>query len=141
MASAEQVLGAIDALASVEGVQFDPRSLVEDVVGVAAAFPEPGGFEAAIVATVRMLGLIVDGRVDVSSLADDYEGWECCHYQPRAACGAKAAMRIMFARVGGCVRVRGFGERRHPEDFYRRMAEVERLALEGQEPAPDPAED
>ena len=140
MASAEQVLRAIDALASVEGVQFDPASLAEDVVGVAAAFPEPGDFEAAIAATVRMLGLIVDGRVDVSALADDYEGWECCHYQPRAARGVRATMRVMFARVGGYVRVRGFGERRRPEDFYRRMAEVERLALEGREQAPDRAE-
>ena len=131
MASAERILAAIDALAAVEGVLFDPASLAEDVVGVAAAFPEPGDFEAAIAATARMLGLIAEGRVDVSSLADDYEGWECCHYQPRVARGVRATMRIMFSRSADGVRVRGFGERRRPEDFYRRMAEVERLGLEG----------
>jgi len=131
MASAEQILAAIDALAAIEGVQFDPVSLAEDVVGVAAVFPESGDFEAAIAATARTLGLIVEGRVDVSSLVDDYAGWECCHYQPRAARGVRATMRIMFVREEGSVRVRGFGERRRPEDFYRRMAEVERLGLEG----------
>ncbi len=78
-----------------------------------------------------MLGLIVGGRVDVSNLAYDYEGWECCRYQPRAARGARATMRFMFSRSADGVRVRGFGKRRRPDDFYRRMAEVERLGLEG----------
>jgi len=130
MINAEQILAAIDALAGTEGVLFDPRSLAEDVVGVAAAFPESDDFEAAIAATVRMLGLIVRDKVDVSSLSDDYEGWECCHYQPRAARGARATMRIMFVRAQDGVRVRGFGERRRPEDFYRRMANVERMSME-----------
>ena len=131
MASAEQITRAISALASVEGVEFDAKSLVQDVVGVSAAFPEPGDFEAAIAATIRMLKLIVGGKVDVSRLSDDYEGWECCHYQHRALQGSRATMRIMFARVEGVVRVRGFGDRRQPEDFYRRMAAVERMGLEG----------
>ena len=134
MASRETILRAIEELASVEGVLFDPASLAEDVVGVAAAFPEPGDFEAAIAATVRMLGLISSGRVDVSSLSDDYEGWECCHYQHRASQGVKATMRIMFSRADDGVRVRGFGERRRPADFYHRMAEIGRMGLEPSEP-------
>ena len=120
---------AIEALADVEGAYFDARSLAEDVVGIAAAFPEPGEFEAAIAATARMLGLIVSDRIDVSRLSDDYEGWERCHYQHHASQGTKATMRIMFTRAEGSVRVRGFGNRRCPEDFYRRMADVERLEL------------
>ena len=131
MASREQILQAIDALAAVDGALFDPKSLAEDVVGVAAAFPERGDFESAIAATVRMLGLIIADKIDVSSLSDDYEGWECCHYQHRASRGVKATMRIMFVRVDGKVRVRGFGDRRPPADFYRRMAGVERMGLEG----------
>ncbi len=131
MASTQQILAAIDVLASIEGILFDPKSLAEDVVGVAAAFPDKDDFEAAISATARTLGLIVEGRVDVSILSDDYEGWECCHYQARAMRGMKATMRIMFTRADDGVRVRGFGERRRPEDFYRRMAKVERLGLTG----------
>lgn len=134
MASRETILRAIEELASVEGVFFDPASLAEDVVGVAAAFPEPGDFEAAIAATVRMLDLISLGRVDVSTPSDDYEGWQCCHYQHRASQGVKATMRIMFSRSDDGVRVRGFGERRRPEDFYRRMAEIGRMGLEPSEP-------
>lgn len=134
MASRETILRAIEELASVEGVFFDPASLVEDVVGVAVAFPEPGDFEAAIAATARMLGLVSSGRVDVSSLSDDYEGWECCHYQHRVSQGVKATMHIMFSRADDGVRVRGFGERRRPEDFYRRMAEIGRMGLKSPEP-------
>ena len=74
MADAEQVAREISELARVEGVYFDGRSLAQDVVGVPRTFPEPGEFEVAITATKRMLGLIVDGKVDMSRIADDYEG-------------------------------------------------------------------
>ena len=131
MASVERILQAITSLSAVEGVEFDPKSLAEDVVGVAAALPEEGEFEAAIAATVRMLGLIVAERVDVSALSEDYEGWECCHFQPHTGCGEKATMRIMLTRTEGAVRVRGFGDRRLPDDFYRRMAAVGRPDLQG----------
>lgn len=134
MASRDMIIQAIEELAAVEGAFFDPRSLAEDVVGVAAAFPEPEEFEAAIAATARMVGLIVSGRVDVGSLSDDYEGWECCHYQHRASQGVRATMRIMFTRVEDGVRVRGFGDRRRPGDFYRRMADVERMDLGASRP-------
>ncbi|MBQ9004546.1 MAG: hypothetical protein IJ087_22130, partial [Eggerthellaceae bacterium] len=122
-----QIEQAVGVLAGVEGVYFDERYLVQDVIGVAEVFPDVGDFEAAITATARMLRHIVEGKVDTSSLGDDYEGWECCHYQPVVAQGGKATMRIMFARDGQVVRVRGFGDRRLPEDFYRRMAEIGRL--------------
>lgn len=129
MISDRQIEAAIVNLANVEGVSFDPRFLVEDVCGVATAFPESEDFESAIAATARMLGLIVNDKVDVGQLRDDYAGWSCCHYQPRATRGARATMRIMFSRVDGTVRVRGFGDRRLPADFYHRMAELGRVGL------------
>lgn len=127
MISTELIARAISELACIDGVEFDAKSLVQDVVGVAMAFPSPDDFEAAMAATHRMLKLVVDGSVNVSHLIDDYEGWECCHYQHRVLQGAKANMRIMFQRTSSMVRVRGFGNRRQPEDFYRRMAEIGRM--------------
>lgn len=133
MISAESVEAAIASLAGVEGASFDAAFLVQDVLGMARAFPEEADFEAAIASTVRMLGQIVSGKVDASGLEDDYEGWESCHYQHRVAQGAKADMRIMFARDSdGTVRVRGFGQRWLPADFYRRMAELGRPELDAQ---------
>ena len=127
MASKGQILAAIDTLAGVEGVLFDARSLAEDVVGMAAAFPSPEDLDAAVAATARMLTLLVEGRVDASTLADDYEGWECCHYQYRVGQGVRATMRIMFSRAQDDIRVRGFGDRRLPAEFYFRMVKVGRL--------------
>lgn len=127
MVSVPQIEQAVASIAGVEGVHFDGHFLVHDVLGIAEVFPEPNEFEAAIAATVRMLGQIVAGKVDTSSLGADYEGWECCHYQPVVAQGSKATMRIMFARNEEGIRVRGFGDRRLPDDFYRRMAEIGRM--------------
>lgn len=129
MISTRQLELAVSELSEVGGVYFDPAFLVEDVAGVARSFPEPGDFEAAIASTVRMLGLIVEGKVDVSRLEDDYQGWSCCHYQHRIAQGTRATMRLMFTRDGENVRVRGFGDRKMPADFYHRMAEIGRMGL------------
>lgn len=132
MISAESVEAAIASIAGVEGVSFDAVFLVQDVLGVARAFPDEDDFEAAIASTARMLGQIGAGKVGVSGLEDDYEGWKNCHYQHRVAQGAKADMRIMFARdPDGAVRVRGFGQCWLPADFYRRMAELGRPVLDG----------
>lgn len=122
MISAKRIERAISALAHVDGAQFDSHFLVQDVVGVAVAFPDFDDFEAAIASTVRALKLVLSGKAATSSLSDDYEGWECFHYQHRVSQGARATMRMMFKRTDGGIRVRGFGNRRIPEDFYRRMA-------------------
>lgn len=121
MISNHQIEGAVKQLSSAENVYFDARFLVEDVIATAQAFPEEEEFLSAIASTVRMLKLIAQGRVDVGHLSEDYEGWSCCHYQHRITQGTRATMRIMFARVDGAIRVCGFGNRRMPADFYRRM--------------------
>ena len=134
--SPERICRAIDWLAAINGVSFDIKSLAEDVACLARTFPENDDFEAAVVSTVRALDLIVSGRVDTSKLSDDYERWECCHYQRRVMQGERATMRIMFAREDGHVRVRGFGDRNQPDDFYRRMANVERTKANEQTETP-----
>ncbi|MBQ9000596.1 MAG: hypothetical protein IJ087_01930 [Eggerthellaceae bacterium] len=132
--SRTDVLWAIDALFGVEGVEMDPRKAVDDIMGLAKAYSDQDDFVSAVSSTVRMLGRLKDGTVDTSSLADDYEGWRCCHFQHKTGQGVKARMRIMYAEADGTIRVRGFGERGVPADFYRRMAEIDRLNLpeEGQ---------
>lgn len=129
MNSNEPLEQAIEQLSSLDYVWFNTRFLVEDVACVYAAFPEKLEFEAAIVSTMRVLKLIAAGRVDASVLKDDYEGWKSCHYQHRVGQGIKADMRIMYQLIDGVVRVRGFGERRAPADFYWRMAGASRAAL------------
>lgn len=120
---------AIAQLSSLDNVWFSTSALVEDVTNVFAAFPDKPEFEAAIASTKRMLRLIAAGRVDASELSDDYRGWNSCHYQHRVCQSMKADMRIMYQLIDGIVRVRGFGERRAPADFYRRMAGPGRAPL------------
>ena len=126
MIEIEQVKHAIGDIAAVDGVEFDSDMLADDAFVLTYAFPVPEEYAAAIQATVRALRLIADDRVSASRLRDDYDGWLSFHYPHRLAQGAKADMRIMFRRTGGAVQVRGFGHRRMPAGFYRRMSEVGR---------------
>lgn len=127
MISSSHIEQALAAITRVDGIYFDERFLVQDIVGLAEVFTNPHEFDSAIAATVRILELVVAGKVDTNSLGADFEGWERCHYQPIVAQGGRATMRIMFVREGQVVRVRDFGDRRLPDDFYRRMAEIGRL--------------
>lgn len=129
MIGAEALLGAIASISAVEGVFMSASSLAQDVVAVARAFPEKDDFDAAIANTARALGHIASGRVVASDLGDDYEGWHAYHYQHCVAQGEKADMRVMYRVGDGQVFVRGFGHRREPADFYRRMAAADRKSF------------
>ncbi|WP_165172039.1 hypothetical protein [Adlercreutzia sp. ZJ242] len=48
--------------------------------------------------------------------------WLSCHYQHRVVQGAKADCRIIYRTTEDGIEVKGFGHRRIPEDFYRRMS-------------------
>ena len=126
MIGSSALLAAIDAIASVEGATMSASALVQDVVSVARAFPDPAEFEAAVANTARAIELVVSGRVAPSELGDDYKGWRAYRYQHRVAQGEKADMRVLFREEGGRILVRGFGHRREPADFYWRMAAADR---------------
>lgn len=126
MISIEQIRQAIETVAAVDGVEFDADMLVDDALVLAYAFTDAEEYAAAIQATARALELLAAGRVAASQLDEDYEGWRSYHYQHRVAQGAKADMRIMFRSAGNAIQVRGFGHRRMPADFYRRMSEIGR---------------
>ena len=115
---------AVEALSEIEGVHMNAASLVEDVFLLAYAFPEAEDFMAACASTSRALKQLVEGSVDSSDLKYAFEGWQSYHYQHSVGQGMKADCRIMYQRLDDGIAVRGFGHRRIPADFYRRMNEV-----------------
>lgn len=123
MAVSEDVLrGAVKAVSRVEGLSMDADHLVEDVFLLAFAFPDEDDFQAAVASTVRALRLVIEGSVSSSSLERRLGEWRSFHYQHRVAQGAKADCRIMFKEIEGGIEVKGFGHRRIPKDFYRRIS-------------------
>lgn len=121
MISEAVLLEAAEAVSAVKGLAMDPNDLVEDVFLLAYAFPEERDFKAAVASTCRALGRLVAEAVTPSDLKYDLSGWSSYHYQPWVGQGVRAMCRIMFRRIEGGIEVKGFGHRRIPEDFYRRM--------------------
>lgn len=115
---------AIASLSEVEGVFIDGAALVEDAVLLSVAFPDEDDYMAACSSTRQALEHIVKGQVSASNLKYDFAEWESYHYQHRVGQGVKVTCRIMYRRVEGGIEVKGFGHRRMPTDFYKRMASI-----------------
>ena len=115
---------AIVRLAHVPGIEMDPRALAEDAFLLAESFSDEREYLAAVLATERALRLDASGRATSSGLERDHAGWMSYHYQHAVARGVRADMRLEWRAGDGCVRVRGFGHRWRPSDFYRRMTAV-----------------
>lgn len=114
---------AIYQIASVEGLTMDPDALADDVMLLTHAWSDESDFQAAVVNTCTALRLLIGGSVDDSGLLKyDHQGWHSYHYQHKRAQGVKADMRIMFRHIESGIEVKGFGDRRVPQDFYRHMA-------------------
>ena len=126
MVSALDIRRSYQRLAGIAGASFRPSSLVADVAALARAYPDVDDFSQATEATARAISLALTGRVSPTALRDDYDGWLCLHYQPRVGQGVRATMRLMYRFEDQTLLVRGFGDRRIPLDFYRRMAAVDR---------------
>lgn len=119
---------AIESLSEIDGVLMDPANLVEDAFLLAFAFPHDNDYLAACASTRRALKRLAAREVDASSLKYEFEGWESYHYQHRVGQGVKATCRIMYRRTPSGIKVKGFGHRRVPADFYERMAAATRRA-------------
>lgn len=122
--SEEALHDAIAAIARVENVLMDPRALAEDALALSYALPDEWEYRTAIANTCRALEQLADGKVQSSLLKYAHKGWLSYHYQHAVAQGARADMRIMYRLEDKKLKVRGFGHRDMPEDFYVRMAEV-----------------
>lgn len=113
---------AIVALSRIKGVYIDPKALVEDLVILSYALPDENEYCAAVANTCKALEQLSGNKVQSSTLKHQHRGWYSYHYQHSVAQNAKADMRIMYRRENETIYVRGFGHRKIPEDFYRRMA-------------------
>ena len=112
---------AIDLIAAVPGLEMDPDDLADDVVLLSVALPEEADFLKAVASTERALRQLVGQTVDSAPLAHNLAGWLSYHYQHTRKQGQRANMRIVFQRVGEGIRVRAFGHRDVPSDFYERI--------------------
>ena len=112
---------AIVQIASIKGISMPAEALAEDVVLLAAVWPDEHDFAQAVASTVRALEQIAAGRITPSPLEDDLGGWFSYHYQLRRSQGERAVMRVVFQPSGDGVRVKGFGHRFKPADIYHRM--------------------
>lgn len=119
---------AIESFSEIDGVLMDPANLVEDAFFLAFAFPHDNDYLAACASTRRALERLAAREVDASSLKYEFEGWESYYYQHRVGQDVKATCRIMYRRTSSGIKVKGFGHRRIPADFYERMAAAARRA-------------
>lgn len=65
---------AIEKLASIQGLAMDSFELAQDVFLLLNSFPDHADFDGAVDSTVRAIGQLIDGRVDISSLKYDFAG-------------------------------------------------------------------
>ena len=113
---------AIGLIAAVPGLQMDADDLADDVVLMSIAWPDETEFLLAASATERAMRQVISGRVSAATLKHDLAGWFSYHYQHTRIQGGRADMRIAFAPLENGIRVRAFGHRDVPVDFYRRIS-------------------
>lgn len=109
----------IDVVAAVRGIEMDPDALVDDIVFMSFVFGDD--FEMAMSAVVTSLTLVVQRRISPTHLVRNLANWTSFHFQSQRIQGHPADLRIIYQRSDTTVRVLGFGHRRLPDDFYRRM--------------------
>lgn len=117
------IINAARAIAGVEGVEADARAVVEDAFLLSMAFTDESEYLVAVANTVRALNQLANNAVSSAKLKHGHRGWLSYHYQHKVQQGARADVRIVFRREGGRVRLRAFGHRNLPKDFYERVAQ------------------
>jgi hypothetical protein len=118
----EVIRSKIATISQIPNINMDYAALVQDLICLAAAFPDEKTYDKACESTVDALKKIVEGKVQSAGLKYDFSDWKSYHYQSVVAQGAKADCRIMFRRIDGGIEVKGFGHRSTPADFYKRMS-------------------
>ena len=116
------ITNAALSIAEVEGVEADPKAVLEDAFLLAMAFTDEAAYASAIANTRRALQRLVAKSVTPAQLKNNHSGWHSFHYQHKVAQGARADMRIIFKPTGDGIRLRAFGHRNMPKDFYERIA-------------------
>ncbi|PLR76312.1 hypothetical protein CU633_16605 [Bacillus sp. V3-13] len=119
--SDELIEQAIDIIASINGIEMNHDELVDDVILIAYAFDQEPTFMAAISQITHSLHLIVKTRNIGQQLSGNLKDWMSFHFQSQRTQKYPADLRIVYQDVGNKIRVRGFGHRRIPKDFYSRL--------------------
>ena len=122
--SMSAVKNAALTIASVENVEADAATLIEDAYFLSLAFSDETDYRYAVTNTVRALNQLVAQSVSTSALKHDHLGWHSYHYQHKVGQKTRADMRIIFRREGDKLRLRAFGHRNLPKDFYERVAQT-----------------
>ena len=122
--SDEAIIDAAHVIADVKGVEADARTVLEDAFLLAQAFTSEADYLSAVANTVRALHQLAEGAVSPAQLKYNHHGWLSYHYQHKVSQGARADMRIVFMPLDGIIRLRAFGHRNLPKNFYERLAET-----------------
>ena len=115
------IIDAAHSIADIEGVEANARTLLEDAFLLSMAFSVEEDYLSAVANTRRALGQLVRKEVSISQLKYNHRGWSSYHYQHKVKQGARADMRIVFKRTDAGIRLRAFGHRSLPKDFYERI--------------------
>lgn len=118
----------IEIIASIGGMEMDPNDLAEDTIIVAEVCDDDNQFKTAMGAVYRALNQLVKHQVSASHLERNLATWKSYHFQSERTQGHPADMRICFMEVesgpeskASTIRVRAFGFRHIPADFYKRI--------------------
>ena len=122
--SSDLIAHAASAIASVKGIEADADSIIEDAYLLSLAFTEPNDFLSAVANTQRAIAQLVEGTVSPAQLKYEHAGWLAYHYQHKVVQGQRADMRIIFCRTESGIRLRAYGHRSLPKDFYERVADT-----------------
>lgn len=121
MINNQSIIKWINRLSNIDGLEIDPDSLIEDMILMTKVY-EGSDFELAMINTEKSLLALLEKRVDMSSLQQNYKGWYSYHFQSRRKQGQPADMRIIFQETTNHkIRIRGFGNRHLPHSIYYRL--------------------
>jgi len=112
----------IDTISLIPKLEMDPNALGDDVIITAEVCDDDQKFTTAMHAVYRALNQLIKQQVSTSDLERNLADWKSFHFQSERTQGHPADMRICFKhKDASTIRVRGFGFRHLPSDFYRRI--------------------
>lgn len=112
---------AIQKIGSIENIMMDVDSLVDDVFFLSLAYTDAIHFHLAVNQICDSLQQICKNKMLGQPLVSNLSDWRSYHFQSRRVKKQKADLRIVFKDEGTFVRVRAFGNRHTPTDFYKRI--------------------
>ena len=111
----------IDIISEMRGIEMNVDELIDDVFILTIAYPDPLVFQKCTIQIIHSIEMIVAGRIKGTPLSGNLSGWRSYHFQSERTNGHRADLRLVYQEVGELIRIRGFGNRDLPSDFYQRI--------------------